>query len=97
MAAFCISRNAFSKTDIQLVYQLVMKYVMLFLIVTPFFSSTNSISDFNNCWFMDMYDWHTFRADQDLCVDLTRQWVLLEIKFALAITKKYVQSGKVPF
>ena len=67
------------KTIMQILLQLEMKYFTLFLIVTPFIFSQNRKSEFNTCWFIDMYDLHTFYAYQNLCVDLTHQWVLLKI------------------
>ena len=71
-----------------------MKYITLFPIDKPFSISGNWKSDFNHCWFINMYYFHTFYVDQHLCVDLTHQWVLLKIKHYLVIHYKTGPRGE---
>ena len=63
--------------------QLVKKYLTLFLIVTPYFVWANSRSKIKNCWFIDIYLWHTFHVNQTLYVDLTHRWVLPQLQYYL--------------
>ena len=91
------NRVAYSKTDIQLVLQSVIKYLTLFHIVTRSIFSQIKKLNFVYYWCFDMFYYPTFFIHQNFHMDLTCMWVQFKLKHFVLNYQKNGRRGRNTF
>ena len=97
MSQCILNSVADSKTVIQFILQLVIKYFTLFHIVTRSIFSQIKKLNFENCWCLDICYYPTFFIHQNFRTDLTYMWVPLKLTHFVLNHQKNGRRGRTTF